>query len=124
MDKVSKLGISFSWRSLGIHIYRSTLLALENPSYVRFLVNYDKKQLAVQVCDKKETGSIKVSKATDKTSVVSSVVMLKLIWKLCDWDKKDTVRAYGKLYPKNHIVEFDLNNIEIISENEFAVESI
>lgn len=118
--KEYKPGISFSWRSAGVRIYNDTVRALGNPEYIRFLCNEKEKHLAVQVCSMNETGSIKVPDRRDRQFIVSSLHMLRLLWKVCGWGKKDTLRAYGILYAANQVVDFNLNNVELITEAEFS----
>lgn len=42
---------------------------------------------------------------------------------MCNWEKKDTLCCYGKIYKKNQVVDFDLNNAERIIEEEFMEEN-
>ncbi len=58
-----------------------------------------------------------------KINYISSLVMLRLVWKVCNWKKKDTLRCFGKIYKKNQVVDFDLNNVERITEEEFMKEN-
>jgi len=117
------VGISFSWKGACVHIYQNTIRALGSPHFVRFLFDDQKKHLAVQVCSPQESGAIRVSVERRKINYISSLVLLRLIWKVCDWKKKDTLRCYGKLYEKNQIVDFDLNHVERITDAEFLAEN-
>ena len=116
-------GISFSWKGACVHIYQNTIKALGSPRYVRFLFDDQKKHLAVQVCSPQESGAIRVSVEKRKINYISSLVMLRLVWKVCNWKKKDTLRCYGKIYEKNQVVDFDLNHVERITEEEFMEEN-
>lgn len=115
-------GLSFSWKGACVHIYKKTLKALGSPQFVRFLFDDQKKHLAVQVCLPQESGAIRVSMERDKVNYISSLVMLRLIWKVCNWEKKDTLRCFGTLYERNQVVDFDLNTVERITDEEFMEE--
>ena len=43
-------GISFQLQSNRVYIFHSTILALDEPKYIRLLFNLEKKHLAVQTC--------------------------------------------------------------------------
>ena len=40
--------------------------------------------------------------------------MLRMIWKVCGWNETDTYRAAGTHYPEYNLVEFDLNQADIV----------
>lgn len=40
--------------------------------------------------------------------------MLRMIWKVCGWNENDTYRAAGTHYPEYNLVEFDLNQVDIV----------
>lgn len=115
-NQYCKYGISFSWKHAGVYIYKNTLKALGNPEYVRFLFDEKKKHLALQVCMMQDSGSIKVSRNNDVYTEITSLIMLRLIWKMCNWDKKNTLRCFGKLYSKSQVVDFDLNDVELVED--------
>lgn len=40
--------------------------------------------------------------------------MLRMIWKVCGWNENDTYRAAGIHYPEYNLVEFNLNQADIV----------
>ena len=117
------IGITFSWKGAGVYIYKKTIKALGSPRYVRFLFDDSKRHLAVQVCSPVESGAIRVSAEKERNYYISSLVLLRLIWKVCNWKRKDTMRCYGTLYKRNQVVDFDLNHVERITDAEFMEEN-
>ncbi|MCD7825927.1 MAG: hypothetical protein LUH14_08205, partial [Clostridiaceae bacterium] len=53
-------GISFSKKRGEIMVFRSTIQALSEPVYIRFLMNMEKGCLAVQACERKTVDCFKV----------------------------------------------------------------
>ena len=47
--------------------------------------------------------------------VVHSSPMLKMIWKVCGWEANQTYRSDGVCYKEHRLVEFDLEQAEILS---------
>ena len=115
------LGIAFSRKSAQVLIYKSTLRALGNPNYVRLLPNPSRKRLALQVCNQKEMGAIHIPKRNTKGKpiIICSLVIQRILWDIGDWDKDKNYRIYGKLFPKNEIVEFILADAEVIPNDAF-----
>lgn len=44
--------------------------------------------------------------------------MLNIIWKVCDWDENKTYRSVGIHYPEHGLVEFDLDQAEVLLYDE------
>lgn len=53
-------GISFQLQSNRVYIFHSTILALDEPKYIRLLFNPEKKHLAVQACARRKPESFVV----------------------------------------------------------------
>ena len=98
-----------------IRIFHSTIKELGNPKYIRFLFNPAKKSLVVQSCKNKEPESFRVPKYNPENwdFTVHSSPMLKMIWKVCEWEENKTYRSDGRYYAEYNLVEFDLNQAEI-----------
>ncbi len=109
-------GISFYKDRGEIRIHHSTILALGDPYFIRFLLNTDKGCLAIQRVEKKEKDSFTVPeyKAENWVFRIYSERMIEILWKQFNWDKEKTYRCCGVLYPQNSLVEFDLKKAEII----------
>ena len=98
-----------------IRIFHSTIKELGNPKYIRFLFNPAKKSLVVQSCKNKEPECFRVPKYNPENwdFTVHSSLMLKMIWKVCEWEEDKTYRSDGRYYAEYKLVEFDLNQAEI-----------
>ena len=90
-------GISLCQKWGKIRIFHSTIVALGEPRYIRFLFNPDKKGLVVQACARKEAECFRVPKYNPENweFKISSVPMLRMIWNTCNWDKEKTYRLTG-----------------------------
>lgn len=78
-------GISLCQKWGKIRIFHSTIVALGEPRYIRFLFNPDKKGLVVQACARKEAECFRVPKYNPENweFKISSVPMLRMIWNTC-----------------------------------------
>lgn len=119
-------GISFSKKRGEIMVFRSTIQALSEPVYIRFLMNMEKGCLAVQACERKTVDCFKVPIYDPKewTFRIYSDAMQRLLWMRCGWENNYTYRVNGILHPEYNLVEFDLNTAEQIVDVELCVESL
>ncbi|MCD8100395.1 MAG: hypothetical protein LUE06_07435 [Oscillospiraceae bacterium] len=117
-------GISFSKKQGMIMIFRSTIQALSEPDYIRFLMNMEKGCLAVQACDKKTLDCFRVPAydSKDWTFRIYSDMMQRMLWTRCGWEDEYTYRVSGVLHPEYSLVEFDLNAAERVAESQSAVD--
>lgn len=113
-------GISFSRRRGEIVIFHSTVKALGEPCFIRFLLNTKKGRLAIQNCSEQTLESFVVPKynANDWYFSIFSEPMLRIIWRRLGWERERTYRCFGVHYKQFDLVEFDLHNAEIISTGE------
>lgn len=113
-------GVSLCKKSRRIRIFHSTIKELDNPKYIRFLFNPKKKALVVQSCREKEPECFRVPKYYPENweFTIYSVSMLNIIWKVCDWDENKTYRSVGIHYPEHELVEFDLEQAEVLLYDE------
>lgn len=44
--------------------------------------------------------------------------MLRIIWRVCEWNENDTYRIAGTHYPEYNLVEFNLNQARIVQFGE------
>ena len=116
------LGIAFSRKSARVLIYKATLRALGQPEYVRLLPNPSRRRLALQVCAKEEMGAIRIpkSKANGKPVLICSLVIQRILWEIGGWEKDRNYRVYGRHFPKNEIVEFRLEDADVIPDEDFC----
>lgn len=117
-------GISFSKKQGMIMIFRSTIQALSEPDYIRFLMNMEKGCFAVQACDKKTLDCFRVPAYDPKdwTFRIYSDMMQRMLWTRCGWEDEYTYRVSGVLHSEYNLVEFDLNTAERVAESQVAVD--
>jgi len=110
-------GISFDFSNVRISIHRTTLRVIGFPEFYRFLLNLDKKMLAIQKCGIDDAGAHKLPRITKKDSCeVKSKDFVKLIYHTCGWDFYTTYRIAGIGYADEETVTFDLHDAMIINE--------
>lgn len=118
-----RINISFNLKRHRVLIFRDVLRALGNPGCFRFLIDGEKKCLAIQVCDFGDEGYHIVPDFSEKENGWSyelcSTELLRLIWGLCGWDREDAYRIRGVLCHEKRAAIFNLNNAEKISGEEF-----
>lgn len=119
----SQLGLSFNIRRGRLLIYHSTIRALGEPEYIRFLFNSRAKKIAIQSCEAIDRDSFRVPKPEDGEHFqfeISSSPFLSVIYKACKWGLDESCLVYGTLYQKNHLVDFDLNTAMHITPDQFV----
>lgn len=114
----ARMSLSLKWGK--IRVYHDTIVTLNEPKYIRFLLNPKTKKLAVQVCKKKNAESFSVPKYAPDNWVfrINSIPMLRIIWKICGWDEQRTYRLSGEVFGKYDLVEFDLTQGIALDEGE------
>ena len=50
---------------------------------------------------------------------ISSVPMLRMIWKTCEWDTEKTYRLTGICHSEYNLVEFDMKQATVLTVEEF-----
>ena len=118
----NRLGLSFNIRRGRMLIYHSTIRALGDPEYIRFLFNNRDKKIAVQSCEAIDRDSFRVPKPMpgDKFQFdISSSPFLSVVYKTCHWSHEESFLTYGESFPTNHLVEFDLKTAVQISPDQF-----
>ena len=113
-------GISLCQKWGKIRIFHSTIVALGEPKYIRFLFNPEKRGLVVQAYARKEAECFRVPKYNPKDwdFKICSIQMLRIIWRVCEWNENDTYRIAGTHYPEYNLVEFNLNQARIVQFGE------
>ena len=96
----------------GLTFNKSVIMKMGYPGFVKFLINDEEKQIALQKCDEKDEKAVRFFK--EKANGVLSVRwnsrdLIQTIARICDWDlKKSTFRVGGVLDPENSLMLFDL----------------
>ena len=112
--------ISFSSKNRRVLIHKSTLRALGMPQFIRFLLNRNKKCVAVQVCEAMDRDCFKVPDLKpEDVYEISSINFVKMVYTLGSWNINSSYRVSGISYPEKRLVEFDLTEAETITEEEF-----
>ena len=126
MDEIRtdvNLGLSFNIRRGRMLIYHSTLRALGEPEYIRFLFNNRDKRIAVQSCEAIDRDSFRVPKFIPGEKFqfdISSSPFLSVIYKACHWNYNESYLVYGERYMTNHLVDFDLKTAVQITQEQFV----
>lgn len=112
------LGISFQLQSNRMYIFHSTIIALGEPKFIRLLFNPQKKRLAVQACAKRKPESFIVPRYEPETWAfpISSFPLSQMLSDCCAWDRNQTYRVFGELHKEYKLVEFDLTQAVIYTE--------
>lgn len=119
----NKNGISLSLKRRRILIYKETLRSIGAPQNIRFLLNMKKKRIAVQACEAIDRDSFTVpdlNTMKDAQYEITSITFVRMVYKLAGWSENLTYRIMGTVYPQNHLVEYELDNAIIISDEEFV----
>ncbi len=119
----SRLGLSFNFQRGRLLIYYATIREMGEPDYIRFLLNSKDRRLAVQACEQIDRDRIRVPKKgeTEKFQFdIASSPLLSVIYKFCHWDIDKSYLVYGVSYPKNHLVDYDLEKAVVISQEQFV----
>ena len=102
----------------GITFNKSVTIKLGEPEYVRFLINPETKQVAVQVCTQNDKNSTVFyrPKASGAMSVRwNARDLINTIERIMDWDlKKVSYRTDGILSREDNAIIFDLSKATIL----------
>ena len=118
---VNITGVSLCQKKGIIRIFRSTIKELGDPRYIRFLFNPEKRTLAVQSVSRKEAECFRVPKYNPENweFKISSVPMLRMIWKTCEGDAEKMYRLTGICHSEYNLVEFDMKQATRLTVEEF-----
>lgn len=103
--------VSFGYKKNTIRIAYYTLITLGFPLYIRFLVNKETKQFAVQASGKDDLTALKVdyfNQSEVRMRHVSSLLVHQL-FEMNGWNKKFVYRIEGKHIAKHNLVVFNLD---------------
>ena len=118
-----KAGLSFCLRRGRLLIHHATIKALDEPEYIRFLLNEKEKCIAIQSCEAIDRDRFKVPiwrEGTKDSFEITSIPFLTLIYKRCEWEPNKSFLVYGNVYPKHRLVEFDLRTSVEINVDQFV----
>ncbi len=122
-ESAARLGVSFEAYHLRLRIYRSIIDKLNNPKYIKLLVNVEKKRLAItESKKKKDSFEIPEFKADDSFEI-NSKHMVRMIYDLCNWEYEKNYRVFGRYFTDANVIEFSLADAEIINDEGVAGEN-
>ena len=105
-----------------VYVFCSVFQKMGHPAYVRFLINPDTMQLAIQPYHKKEFTSFRVPKALYKNLPgkhvsfrIRSRALCQLLAAKMEWDVDKSYRIPGAVYPEYLIARFDLTKAQEIN---------
>lgn len=116
-------GLSFSLKRGRTLIYHATIRELDNPEYIRFLVNREQKKVAVQVCEAIDKDSFKVPEfPTDKRFQyeISSMNFVNIVYGMMNWDPQKAYHLRGYLVPRYRLMLYELVEAKAIKEEDFV----
>jgi hypothetical protein len=117
-----RLGLSFNIRRGRMLIYHSTIRAMGEPEYIRFLFNNRDKKIAVQRCEAIDRDSFRVPKVVpgDRFQFdITSSPFLSVVYKACHWSLDESYLVYGVNHPEHNLVEFELKEAIQITPEQF-----
>ena len=107
-----------SFTQNGVTFNKSVTLKLGEPEYVRFLINSDAKQVAVQVCEADDRNATVFyrPKASGALSVRwNARDLLNTLERMMGWSFKDSsYRADGMLLREERAIVFDLSKASVL----------
>lgn len=118
-----RLGLSFNIRRGRMLIYHSTIRAIGEPEYIRFLFNNKDKKIAVQSCEAIDRDSFRVPKVIPGERFqfdISSSPFLSVVYKACHWSLDESYLVYGVSHPEHRLVEFELKSAIQITPDQFV----
>ena len=94
-----------------LRIHRSTLRRLDNPSFVRLLVNPEEKGIVVERCSASETGAFRlIGESERKHSMeVYSPTLVEEISRCGGFDQYKTVKLFGRQIRGQNAVFFRMD---------------
>ena len=103
--------VSFYYKKNTIRIAFYSLYCLGLPVYIRFLVNPEKKQFAVQASGKDDLTALKVDYLNQSEVRMRhvSALLVHQLFEMGNWNKKFIYRIEGKHIPKHNMVVFNLD---------------
>ena len=109
MDRNTFISVRFT--SGSIRVFKETIRLMDNPKFIRFSVNKDGTQMAVEPYHRKTFTSFSVPKNLYSYSngmVVYSKSLCSLLYNRQNWNKDKLYRIPGKVFKEQKTAVFDL----------------
>lgn len=118
MSKEVLPAIRFSLRQYRIYINMAALTCLNNPVYLQFLFESDRKLLAISGSIAKKEASFKIPERTyrdaDDECYLSRKSLTEAFRLRMDWDKRENYRVIGEFSNNIDMLVFDLTTARIV----------
>ena len=113
--------ISFYMKKYTFRISTRAIRVLDNPVYVRFLINPDKNLMAMESYDKIELTSFRIRRSILEDSKyhsfkIASKKLCTLLARRMNWKTDRSYRIPGKIHPEKKIVIYRLEEAKEIPE--------
>ncbi len=112
--------LSVDLRKNRIRIHKQTLHMMGDPEYIQLLVNPETHIIAVRKSIREDFLAHKVSKAQLSSKNCYELYSKILVRQLCkvntDWDKNETYRIYGELFPEQGLASFDMTETILLNK--------
>ena len=103
-----------------IRIHKQTLHMMGDPEYIQLLVNPETHVIAVRKSIREDFLAHKVSKAQLTSKNCYELYSKILVGQLCkvktDWDKNESYRIYGELFPEQGLASFDMTETVLLNK--------
>lgn len=110
-------GISFEKAYGRITIFKTTIAALGQPPYFRFLLDVEHRKLAIECCEYASSGSHQMpDESSCENCQIKSMDLVQLLYQTCGWDMDGTYRTKGIAIPERKMVVFDLDEADKIQD--------
>ena len=104
------MGVSVSCKFGRIQIYDSTLSAIGNPEYFKFLFDDGRSKIAIKACEMNEEGAFKSHKTKKGIeSYIHCTYFVSFLYDRYHWKKNSAYLLAGRFYAAQNVVEFDIN---------------
>ncbi|MBR4232609.1 MAG: hypothetical protein IKR95_05305 [Oscillospiraceae bacterium] len=106
----------------GLTFNKGVVLKLQCPEHVRFLINSETKQVALQCCEEGTQNAVEFFSGKKKESKILSIRwngkdLLNTIKDLTGWNlSKDSYRVDGRLLPEEHAMLFNLSDAVLLGD--------
>jgi hypothetical protein len=114
--------LRFGLREYKLYINLSLLSVLDNPLFLEFMFEDERKLLVVSGSMKKQKNSFEIPKRTyrdaDDECYISRMPLTEAFRLRMDWDKAENYRVIGKYSGHLDVVVFDLTTAKIVKRDE------
>lgn len=100
----------------GVAISQAAVVQLGKPEFVKVLISYDEKSIAIMATDAKDPNKVKFLNKGKKTPTVrwNNATLKGEIANLMKWDiSKNVYKIDGKYYPQDSLMIFDLKKANV-----------